>query len=169
MLRSNDRLREDVKKGMFVALLYAVLDPGKRTLSLSSAGQTQPMLLSGAGPPVLIETEGDRFPLGIVAEADYRETAVRLEEGDTLVFYTDGVVEAMNGEGEIYGFERLAASLAAAGGSAAEECMTKLMEDVSDFTGGVEQHDDITVMVVKVGGPQGGARTGKEEEKEVQR
>src|SRR5262249_39944288 len=66
MIVANQRLHKDIRKGMFVALLYAVLDPGARTLTLSSAGQTQPILCPPDAEPAYIETEGDTFPLGIV-------------------------------------------------------------------------------------------------------
>ena len=108
MIRANRRTKSDIKSGMFVALLYAVLDSKELTVRMCSAGQTQPIHRSHQnGEAILIETEGDTFPLGILAEADYRETQLSLAPGDMLVFYTDGIVEAMSPEKEIYGFERL--------------------------------------------------------------
>jgi serine phosphatase RsbU (regulator of sigma subunit) len=151
MSTGNARLGKDVKKGMFVALLYGVLDSRQRTLTLSNAGQTQPILcpVDGSEPRYLV-TEGDTFPLGILDDVDYRETRIPLEGGDTVVFYTDGVVEAMNGNSEIYGFERLVNSIGEGRHLEAEAMLHKLLEDVERFVGGVEQHDDLTVVVVKV-------------------
>src|SRR5262249_53521359 len=102
MAIANQRLRKDIRKGMFVALLYAVLDPAARKLTLSNAGQTQPVLCPFGAEPSYIETEGDTFPLGIVAECDYQESKLSLSEGTVVVFYTDGVVEAMNAQEELY-------------------------------------------------------------------
>jgi serine phosphatase RsbU (regulator of sigma subunit) len=151
MNTGNVRLHSDIKKGMFVALLYAVLDSGKKTLTLSSAGQTQPILCRGRdAEPVYIETEGDRFPLGIVTDCRYQETEVKLEPSDTLVFYTDGVVEAIDKEGEMYGFDRFLAAIKEGRDLGAEALLAKLTSDVLDFAGEVEQHDDITLVVVKV-------------------
>ncbi len=148
----NNRLSRDIKKGMFVALLYALLDPNKKNLTLANAGQTQPVLCPGdrTRPPFYIDTEGDRFPLGIIKDCSYQETVVPLKEGDTLVFYTDGVVEAMNAGGELYGFERLVASIEEGRGLAADRLLKKLINDILSFAGDVEQHDDITIVVVKV-------------------
>ena len=93
---------------MFVALFYAVLSPEEKTLTLSNAGQTSPIICSDGGPkPAYITTEGDTFPQGIVPDCKYLEKQVTLKKGDTVVFYTDGVVEAMNEKEEMYGFDRL--------------------------------------------------------------
>jgi len=153
MNRANYRTKQDIKSGMFVALLYAVLDAGDNTVSLCSAGQTQPIHLSRrTGEVRLIETEGDTFPLGILAEADYRETRLPLSPGDMVVFYTDGIVEAMNPQREIFGFERLLEVIGQFDGSSPEILMRSIMENVDQFAGEAEQHDDLTVIVVAVTG-----------------
>jgi serine phosphatase RsbU (regulator of sigma subunit) len=147
---ANQRLNRDIKKGMFVALLYAVLDPREKTLTLSNAGQTQPIILSGEGSkPLLIDSEGDRFPLGIVDDCHYQETQVQLKKGDVVALYTDGVVEALNSEGEMYGFERLMVSIEEGSNLDENNLLEKLMDDVSCYVGGVEQHDDLTIVIVK--------------------
>lgn len=148
---ANQRLNKDIKKGMFVALLYAGLDPREKMLKLSNAGQTQPIILSGEGSkPLLIDTEGGRFPLGIVDDCHYEETKVQLKEDDVVILYTDGVVEALNSEGEMYGFDRLMASIEEGSNLDENTLLEKLMEDVSRFVGSAEQHDDLTIVVVKV-------------------
>ena len=78
MMRANRRLKKDVKTGMFVALLFAVLNSTDRTLTLCSAGQTQPIHLSAkTGEAKLIDTEGDTFPFRILDDANYLETEIR--------------------------------------------------------------------------------------------
>jgi serine phosphatase RsbU (regulator of sigma subunit) len=147
----NARLNSDVKKGMFVALLYGVLAPQKKTLTLSNAGQTQPLYCSvDSAKAEYIETPGDRFPLGVIRDCDYQETTVQLQQGDTLVFYTDGIVEAMNDRKEIYGFDRFLDAITAGKHLGADALLENLMDDVEQFVGGVEQHDDLTMVVVKV-------------------
>jgi serine phosphatase RsbU (regulator of sigma subunit) len=151
MTVGNARLNRDIKKGMFVALLYAVLDPQGKTLRLSNAGQTQPIICARDGSaPVYIDTEGDKFPLGIVKKCRYRETCVPLKSGDTLVLYTDGVVEAMNAHKELYGFGRFMAAIAAGRHLTSEELVERLIDDVSHYVGDTEQHDDLTLVVVQV-------------------
>jgi sigma-B regulation protein RsbU (phosphoserine phosphatase) len=134
---------------MFVALLYAVLDAEKNTVGLCSAGQTQPLLMSTrAAEATLVETVGDTFPLGILEEANYEETQFQMEPGDKVVFYTDGIVEAMDKNQQIYGFERLQAVIKSSPAETAEALMNDIISSVSDFTGAAPQHDDLTIIVV---------------------
>lgn len=147
----NQRLSNDIKKGMFVALLYAVLSPKDKTLTFSSAGQTLPIICSeGKSKPAYITTEGDSFPQGIVPDCKYLEKQVALKKGDTVVFYTDGVVEAMDEKKEMYGFERLMTAIDEGRELDANSLLEKLMDDITNFVGGAEAHDDITVIVLKV-------------------
>jgi serine phosphatase RsbU (regulator of sigma subunit) len=147
----NQHLNRDIKKGMFVALLYAIVDPQQKTLIFANAGQTQPIICSGdESRPVYIDTDGDRLPLGIITDCRYQETQIPLKQGDTVVFYTDGVVEAMNDKRELYGFERFMASIADGRALSAHALLEKLMENVSRYVGGAEQHDDLTIVVMKV-------------------
>jgi serine phosphatase RsbU (regulator of sigma subunit) len=153
MIRANRRMKKDIKSGMFVALLYAVLDVKNRILSLCSAGQTQPMLFSAAtGKISLVETEGDTFPIGILDEADYKDTTLRLASGDRCVFYTDGIVEATNEKKEIFGFERLQAIIQRSGSLSAEALLKEILERVNEFVGNAPQHDDLTAIVISVSG-----------------
>ena len=149
MMRANRRIKKDIKSGMFVALLYAVLDAEKNTVGMCSAGQTQPLLMSAkTAEPTLVETVGDTFPLGILDEANYEETQFQMAPGDKVVFYTDGIVEAMNKQQEIYGFERLEAVIKSSPAETAEALMNDIIRNVSDFTGAAPQHDDLTIIVV---------------------
>ena len=151
MLSGNRYLKHDIKKGMFVALVYALLDPLGKTLTIVNAGQTQPIICSRKSEkPLLIDTEGDRFPLGIIDDCDYRETIVSLTAGDTVVLYTDGIVEAMNEAGEMYGFDQFMKVIAQNCDLEADAFVRKLMADVTYFAGDAEQHDDLTIVAVKV-------------------
>jgi sigma-B regulation protein RsbU (phosphoserine phosphatase) len=151
MVRANRRIKKDIKTGMFVALLYAVFDAKGGTLSLCSAGQTQPILLSAeTGEAKIVETAGDTFPLGILEDADYQETTLELTPGDKLIFYTDGIVEEMNEDKEIFGFERLLEAVQEARSMNADSLLKEIIERVSGFSGGVAQHDDLTVIVLNV-------------------
>jgi sigma-B regulation protein RsbU (phosphoserine phosphatase) len=152
MLSGNRHLIHDIKKGMFVALVYALLDPLGKILTIVNAGQTQPIICSRKSEePLLIDTEGDRFPLGIIEDCDYRENIVSLTAGDTVVLYTDGIVEAMNEAGEMYGFDQFMKVIAQNCDRDADALLRKLMADVTHFVGETEQHDDLTIVVVKVG------------------
>jgi len=95
-----------------------------------------------------VETVGDTFPLGILDEANYEETQLKMEPGDKVVYYTDGIVEAMNKNKDMYGFERLNEVVKASTAENAEELMNDIISDVSKFTGDAPQHDDLTIIVV---------------------
>jgi serine phosphatase RsbU (regulator of sigma subunit)/CHASE2 domain-containing sensor protein len=151
MIQANRRIKKDTKSGMYVALLYAVLNAEDRTLSFCSAGQTQPIHFSiKKGEAVLMESKGDTFPLGILDDVNYEETRLQLEPADKVVFYTDGIVEAMNKREQIYGFEKLQEVVKTSRADTAEDLMNDIITSVSDFTGDVPQHDDLTVIVVNV-------------------
>jgi sigma-B regulation protein RsbU (phosphoserine phosphatase) len=91
-----------------------------------------------------------RFPLGIVDDADYQETRLQLDSGDLVIFYTDGVVEAMNKKEKMYGFDRFLAVIKKNSGLDADPFLEKLIEDINSFVGKAEQHDDLTIVVIKV-------------------
>jgi sigma-B regulation protein RsbU (phosphoserine phosphatase) len=149
--RANQRLCRDIQKGMFVALVYAVVDVERRRLSFANAGLTQPILCRATeSAPRYVEAEGDTFPLGIVKSGVYRATELALEPDDLLVFYSDGVLEAMNTGGELFGFERLLASVADGRRLAPLALLDKLQMDVARHVGTAEQHDDVTIIVLKV-------------------
>ncbi len=150
MIRANRRTKKDIKTGMFVALLYAVLSAENNRLSLCSAGQTQPVYVSAkTGEAVLVETEGDNFPLGILDEAQYEETRLPLDSGDKVILYTDGVVEAMNPQQEMFGFDRLLAVVKDTQTMSADALLEKIKGEVKEFAGSAIQHDDITVIVIQ--------------------
>ena len=152
MIRANRRTKKDIKSGMFVALLYAVLNAEDKTLSLCSAGQTQPIHWSSeTGESSLVETKGDTFPLGILEDVGYQETRLQLEPGDKVVLYTDGIVEAMNDKEEMFGFERLIEIVQEARSRTADSLLKEILDKVNAFAGGAAQHDDLTLIVVSAG------------------
>ncbi len=149
MIRANRRTKKDIKSGMFVALLFAMIDANDRKLTLCSAGQTQPVhLRAEKGESALVETKGDTFPLGILEEVDYQETHLALAPGDRVVFYTDGIVEAMSPQGEMFGFDRLLDVVRGAGAMTAETLKQEIIDRVNVFAAGAPQHDDLTVIVL---------------------
>ena len=151
MTRANRRARKDMRSGMFIALLYAVLDANDGKLSLCSAGQTQPIHFSArTGTACLVETQGDTFPLGILKDVDYRETALQLSPGDRIVLYTDGIVEAKNVQDELYGFDRLIEVILESHAAGAANLMTEILTSVNSFVGEAPQHDDLTLIVITV-------------------
>jgi serine phosphatase RsbU (regulator of sigma subunit) len=151
MMRANRRARKDMRPGMFIALLYALLEAKNRSMTICSAGQTQPIYFSStSGETKLVETKGDTFPLGILDETEYAETKILLAPGDKAVFYTDGIVEAMNEKRELFGFERLLEIVQKENALSADLLLQKILIQAKEFTGSAEQQDDITLIVVSV-------------------
>jgi sigma-B regulation protein RsbU (phosphoserine phosphatase) len=151
MIRANRRSKQDIKPGMFVALLYAVLNPESKTISLCSAGQTQPIYISSKDKSArLVETVGDTFPLGILDDVDYEETQIEISSGDKVIFYTDGIVEAMNKDNEVFGFDRLLESAEKNWNQPADTVLKNIIDQVNQFAEGMDQHDDLTVIVVSM-------------------
>jgi len=140
-------LRSD--RRVFTALSFAVVDTKSKKLTYSSAGQSQPILIRN-GLLSYLKTEGVRLPLGIKEELKYRDFNLKLRSKDTVVFYTDGVPEAMNTESKFYGFERFEELLRQHQALGAKELRDKIVENVQVFAGKTEQPDDMTVVVVKV-------------------
>jgi sigma-B regulation protein RsbU (phosphoserine phosphatase) len=102
------------------------------------------------GETKLVETEGDTFPLGILENANYQETEIGLSPGDRLLFYTDGIVEAMNAQEEIFRFERLIDVVQESKSLDADSLLKKILTRVNEFAGDASQHDDLTLVVVNV-------------------
>ena len=98
-----------------------------------------------------METKGDTFPLGILPEVDYQETQLQLAPGDKVVFYTDGIVEAMNEQEEFFGFDRLLETVQEARSMSADSLLREIIDRVNEFAGGAAEHDDLTLIVVSVG------------------
>ena len=90
------------------------------------------------------------LPLGAVPGAQYQHLDQPLRDGDWLVLCSDGIIEAMNCDREIYGFERLQAHVSTSAAQTAAALVTTIMQDIEAFTGGADQHDDMTVVVIRI-------------------
>jgi len=148
MHESNQLLSQDVPPDTFVALCYAVYHAGSRILDLALGGQLTPLLRRRDGAVEFVKAGGS-YPLGIVQEASYTAARVRLEPGDSVLLYTDGLVEAFSPERELWGFDRLRQAFAELGGRDAPEVVSGLFEAVDRWQDGAERHDDITAVVLQ--------------------
>ena len=137
----NRLLVEDFPAGRFVTMVYGVLDPGTRTLTLANAGHLHPLLVDANGARFLNTERG--MPLGI-GPGDFSETRVHLPQSSRLLFYSDGITEAENTQSEEYGAQRLEEHFQRQDASA-----ESILEDVRSFTNGSGLHDDATVIMVR--------------------
>jgi len=133
---------DDFPAGKFVTLVYAVLDPATRNVVFANAGHLHPLFIDDNGAHFL-DTECG-LPLGISC-GDYSETSVTLSKGSRLVFYSDGITEAVDAQEQEYGLQRLAEHAAVDEASA-----VSIVDDVRAFANGSGVRDDATVVFVGV-------------------
>ena len=144
----NALLHEDNETQMFVTVLYAVYDPETGEFTYASGGHDAPLLVHPDGSSELLPLTGG-IALGIVSDLAYGQNSVVLDHEDTLVLYTDGVTEAMNGEGEQFGIERLRKVFSDRAPKDANEAAHKIFEAVNTFADGAAQSDDITCLTLR--------------------
>lgn len=151
LTRLNSSIYQHSQRGHFVAFLFAVLDPLHRTVTFSNAGQTKPLLRSGNDCRWL-DAVGVTFPLGIMGDTVYQDRTVMLQSGDILLLLTDGLTEAMNRLMESYGSDRLCEFLTKLPVNTlpARQIADAVLNDIRAFAGDAPQHDDMTLVVVKV-------------------
>ncbi len=143
----NDSLQERRLDSQYVTMLFALWNDDERTLRVANSGAVQPILCRD-GQSITIKAEG--FPLGMFPDVSYDEITVVTEPGDALVFVSDGILDADNAAGEMYGESRLTGMLCGHREHTAAEIAEAILQDVSRFQEGKERFDDETIIVVKV-------------------
>jgi serine phosphatase RsbU (regulator of sigma subunit)/predicted ester cyclase len=144
--RVNETLLARIPDNMFVTCFYAILEPNSGSLSYANAGHDLPYLYRGRGEAEELRARG--MPLGLMPGMDYEEKEIILEAGESALFYSDGLVEAHDSKGEMFGFPRLRELVA----EHAEEAALGdfLLEKLHSFVGeGWEQEDDITLLTLR--------------------
>ena len=155
MSAANAEVSRDNAEMLFVTMFAAVLDLRSGELAYCNAGHDNPYRLApGAARPGRI-VDGDGPPLCARDDFDYRSASVRLVPGEMLCLTTDGVAEAQDASGALYGHERVEGVLAGAlhDGATARALVETLQADVLAFEGGAEPHDDLTILALRWNGP----------------
>ena len=143
--RVNETLVARIPPNMFVTCFYAVLEPKSARLSYANAGHDLPYLWHSTECE---ELRARGMPLGLMPGMSYEEKEIELDYGQGVLFYTDGLVEAHDPKGEMFGFPRLRALIAEHGEERALGDF--LLEQLYCFVGeGWEQEDDITLLMLK--------------------
>jgi len=138
-----------IEEHRFITLFYGVLEPESRTLIYSNAGHNYPLILREDGG-VFEQLESTGLPCGIVEDASYDEAQIELESGDIVLFYTDGITEAMNSDEAIFGEECLRDMILENSQLDSASLVTDVHEGLAEFVGNAPQYDDLTLMVLKV-------------------
>ena len=141
----NETLFARIPSNMFVTCFYAILDPNSGSLTYANAGHDLPYLWRGGNADELRATG---MPLGLMPGMSYEQKQIELECGQGVFFYSDGLVEAHDPKGEMFGFPRLRALVAEQGeeGSLGDFCLEELYSFVGE---GWEQEDDITLLTLR--------------------
>jgi len=146
----NTALYRKTERSTFTTMTLAVLDTQKRTMAFANAGMTEPLLFRN-DEMQYIKVNGMRLPLGVQRKVSYRGKMIKLQIGDVIVFYTDGLPEAMNAQQEQFELTRLEASLHELPHTTpAAQVVQKLLAAVEKFSGEIRPHDDLTLVVVRV-------------------
>jgi len=145
LARVNDLLAEEMPERMFVTCLYIVLDPSTGHVIYANAGHNLPYVRTADG---VIEFRATGMPLGLISGLSYEEKESDIGPGDSVLLYSDGIIEAHDPTGDMYGFPRLKADMET--DLAGTELLDELLERLHAFTGaGWEQEDDITMVALR--------------------
>lgn len=153
LVKVNGLMYRTIERGSFVSMFYAILDVKNLTLRYSRAGHNPAIYIQRSnGHFSMLEPEGIALGLeeGAVFTQVIREQEIKLKKGDLLIFYTDGFTEAMNKHLEEYGEERLLKVIKANEEKPAKEIIEAVCRDVQSFVKDYPQHDDMTMVVVKI-------------------
>ncbi len=148
----NSSIFPDIREDMFVSLLYLIVERGSNEITMARAGHEPPILYHrGSREVEVVETSGlaagiDEGPVFKRSVKDYR---FRMESGDILLLYTDGLIESLNSEGDEYGMDRLCRILVENSECAAQDLVSAITADVSRFSTGMAQTDDITLIAIE--------------------
>ncbi len=132
----------------FITLVMAVINPTKHEVCIANAGHLSPLLRNRLGAVTPLGQQESGMPLGVMPQQHYREAVIPIEPEDTLVFYTDGVTEAMDVAQKIFGRERLERTLAAAP-SPVRELIPHVVDDVERYLDPKHQRDDMCIVAVR--------------------
>ena len=146
--QANRLLCADSTGGMFVTLFYGQLDPAASRLTYVNAGQNPPLLYRAAKKE-LIELTRTGIMVGFDDTYAYKQRSVRLQRGDFILFYTDGVTESVDAQDEQFGEERLHRVLLDHQNESPDEIMNALKQALGEFTGDIPPFDDVTIVIVK--------------------
>jgi serine phosphatase RsbU (regulator of sigma subunit) len=134
--------------GVFVTAFAGILDLRSGDVTYASAGHDSPFVLGGGGGLRQLVTKGGP-PLGAVDDFHFPIDHDRIEPGEVLLLFTDGITEAENADHTLYSSDRLAKALATAAVVDARHVVAAVIDDVVRFVGGAEQSDDMTVLALR--------------------
>ena len=149
----NDQLQERKLDSQYVTMLMAIWDDSNQTLQIANAGSVQPLFVAAntdvAKPPAVRTIQAEGFPLGLFPNAEYEEFTLSTRPGDLIVFFSDGIVDAVNATGDMFGDERLTHLLESQHQPTAQSTVDAILQAVTDFQAGTAHFDDETIVVLR--------------------
>jgi sigma-B regulation protein RsbU (phosphoserine phosphatase) len=148
----NAHLTRLIEPGWFVTACYAVLDPSDGRLEYALAGHPPPLLVRNPSRTLEPLACGAGAPLGVIHDARFTSSQARMAPGDSLLFFTDGLIEALDSRGEFFGVERVMQLLAEHGGSSARTILERILTELERHTGARIPADDVTLLILRACG-----------------
>ena len=146
----NELLYEDLTRAeLFITMFYVKYNAERRLLTYANAGHNRPFLFRPK-EGFCTELDAEGLILGIKREVTFEEKSIQLQRGDTLLLYTDGIIEARNVSGEFFGADRLCAVLGKVHNEQPEQIVEIILREVTEFIGSTAAEDDISMVVMKV-------------------
>jgi hypothetical protein len=152
MLNQLNRLfNENATRGTFISMIYGILEADKRQFTFARAGHNPMLLVRQNGETQWLKPKG--IGIGVSREDEFialtEESTLKLNEGDVLILYTDGIVEMLNSGKRFYGEDRLEKLVSHIRHESSEKILERITNDVSEFKGTAKQHDDMTLVIIK--------------------
>ena len=151
----NDQLQQRKLDSQYVTMLMAVWDDSNQTLQIANAGSVQPLFVAAnpadtTKPPAVRTINAEGFPLGLFPNAEYEEFTLSTQPGDLIVFFSDGIVDAVNADNEMFGDDRLKQLLESQRHPTARSTVDAILQAVTDFQAGTAHFDDETIVILRV-------------------
>jgi sigma-B regulation protein RsbU (phosphoserine phosphatase) len=161
LMEVNRIISENLDTRSFITMTYGVLDLIKGTMTFARAGHTPMVYLRGDGGPADAQVlapsgivVGLRIPGATEKFAELlEEDCIDLHQGDVIVLYTDGITEAMDADSDLFGDERLGRLVSEHGHLDTADLRERILREIESFVGGADQHDDMTMILIKIEEP----------------
>lgn len=147
LMRTNEIIGKEARSDLFVTIFYGVWEPATERFIYANAGHNPPLLMRPNGR--FNELPGHGIALGVLPEIEMDSYAVHLRPGETIIFYTDGVTEALNEDYDEFGMQRLRVAASGAARLNAPGIVGRITDSIRDHAGDSPQFDDITLIVMK--------------------
>lgn len=146
----NSQLYDDLTRAeLFITMFYAKYNSTTGRLTYSNAGHNHPVIRR-AGETACMELDTEGLIIGVKPYVVFEERSIELISGDVVLFYTDGLTEAYNTDGEMYGTDRLCSHLSSVATLQAKEIIDSYYAEIADFTGSDTLQDDVSIVVLKI-------------------